>query len=94
MLQGRLAQILSKLTSVLCPLAQLCDGDNLQLPKLSSINPSHLTTIVWISDQTNPEIKTDIVKGQEISEAIFLGFSLAPPWNGNYQNRAYLILRG
>ena len=74
MLQGRLAQILSKLTSVLCPLAQLCDGDNLQLPKLSSINPSHLTTIVWISDQTNPEIKTDIVKGQEISEAIFLGF--------------------
>ena len=55
MLQGRLAQTLSKLTSVLCPLAQLCDGDNLQLPKLSSINPSHLTTIVWISDQTNPE---------------------------------------
>lgn len=55
MLQGRLAQTLSKLTSVLSPLAQLCEGDNLQLPKLSSIKPSHLTTIVWISDQTNPE---------------------------------------
>ena len=39
-------------------------------------------------------IPIKVIKGQEISEAIFLGFSLAPPWNGNYQNRAYLILRG
>ena len=51
---------------------QVCDGDNLQLPKLSSISPLHLTTIVWISDQTNPEIKTAIVTGKSFSEALIL----------------------